>query len=102
LETGNVPSTTLSQRIPDSSAKARPEPVLVFCVGVFVVVHVLGEVVFEYVEWCFRKDADALVPGIRSELYMRSSRMMEESGRSMLYNKESRQIRYLGEKLASL
>jgi hypothetical protein len=91
----------LGERVPDSGAEARPEPVFVFYVSFIVVVHVLGEVVLEDVERFFCKDADALISRVRWELYVRSSRVVKESRWSVSYNEESRQIRYLGLSLAS-
>ena len=64
FETAKIPSTTLSKRVPDCGTKAWPKPVFVFCVGLVVIIHIFGEVVFENVERLFREDPDALVPGI--------------------------------------
>jgi len=94
-EAGEIASTALSERVPDSGAEARPEPVLVFYVGLVVVIHVFGEVVLEDVERFFCQNANTLVSCVRWEMYVRSSRMVEESRWSMLYNEKSRQIRYL-------
>ena len=92
----------MSKRVPNSGAEARPEPVLVFYVGFVVIVHVFREVVLEDVERFFCKDANALISGVRWEVYMRSSRVVEEPRWSMLYNEESRQIRYLCLSLATV
>ena len=101
-EAGEIASTALGKRVPDSGAEARPEPVLVFYVGFVIVVHVFGEVVLEDIERLFCKDANALISRVRWEVYVRSSRMVEESRWSVSYNEESRQIRYLGLSLASV
>lgn len=101
-EAGEIASTALSERVPDSGAEARPEPVFVFYVGFIIVVHVFGEVVLEDVERFFCKDANALISRVRWEMYVRSSRVVKKSRWSMLYNEESRQIRYLFLSLESL
>lgn len=101
-EAGEIASTALSERVPDSGAEARPEPVLVFYVGFVVIIHVFGEVVLEDVERFFCKNANALISGVRWEMYVRSSRVVKESRWSMLYNEDSRQIRYLCESLAAV
>lgn len=101
-EAGEVASTALSERVPDSGAEARPEPVFVFYVGFIVVIHVFREVVLEDVEGFFRKNANALIPGVGWEMYVRRSRVVKEPRWSMLYNEESRQIRYLCLSLATI
>ena len=94
-EAGEIASTALSERVPNGGAEAWPEPVFVFYVGFIIVVHVFGEVVLENVERFFCKNANTLISRVRWEMYVRSSRVVEESRWSMLYNEESRQIRYL-------
>ena len=94
-EAGEIASTALGERVPDSGAEAWPEPVLVFYVGLIVVVHVFGEVILEDVERFFCKDADALISRVRWEMHVRRSGVVKEPRWSMLYNEESSQIRYL-------
>jgi hypothetical protein len=63
-EAGQIASTALGERIPDSSAEARPKPVFVFYVGFVIVVHVLGEVILEDIERLLCEDANALISGV--------------------------------------
>ena len=92
---GEISSTTLSERVPDSGAEAWPEPVFVFDVGLIIVIHVFREVILEDVERFFCKDANALISGVRWEVYVRRSRVVKKSRWSMSNNEESRQIRDL-------
>lgn len=49
-EAREISRAALSERVPNSCAETRPEPILVFRVIFIVVVHVVGEFILENVE----------------------------------------------------